>query len=231
MAGSVVLLACHDDGLRNHSCRTDFSANWYFHNLSVEHTEPAVCPVYIPAPGTPRQTGATIVDAGTREYGSAETRVRNAAGSLLDSKREPFGWDQNNRWVASPSVYYNAGALDLRPDIGRFQLYDFAGGAGPWAEMVITYTDRVKMTLQGPGTVESGSTVTYTAEVTAGEPPFTYQWYQDWEPVGTESSYTTTLTGAGSTVELHVDVTDARGEAASKWKPVSITDCGTQRVC
>ncbi len=231
MAGSMVLLACHYDGLAVHGCPTDYSFNWKFHNLSVEHTEPATCPVYIPAPGTQKRTGATIVDGGDREYGAAEVRVRDAAGGPLDGRRSSFGWDSNNRWVAQPYVDYLAGTLDLRPDIGRFQLYDFGGAAGPWAEMQITYTDRVKMAVQGPGAVASGSTVTYSADITAGSAPFTYRWYLDWELVGTESSYTTTLSGDGK-VELRLDVFDDRGESDSDLIEVWVSSCSdTGIIC
>ncbi|HEV2149397.1 MAG TPA: hypothetical protein VGR37_18485 [Longimicrobiaceae bacterium] len=227
----MFLLACHDDGLGVHNCPTDYSFNWSGHSLKVEHTEPASCPVYIPEPGTERRTGATIVDGGTREYNVAEVRVRDAAGAPLDSKREPFAWDPNNRWAAAPFVGYRAGTLNLRPDIGRFQLYDFAGGPGPWAEMLITYTDRVQIAMQGPGTVAPGSTVTYQAAVTTGTEPFTYRWYEDWDLVGTDQTYTTTVPGDGS-IELRVDVTDARGEAASRVRVITVNSCPDgQRVC
>lgn len=90
--------------------------------------------------------------------------------------------------------------------------------------MTITYTNRVQAGIGGPSLVSSGSSVTYTANVTAGTPPFQYRWYLDWDSVGTESAYTPTLTGGGE-VELRLDVTDARGEAASRVKVITINEC------
>jgi ABC-type molybdate transport system substrate-binding protein len=86
------------------------------------------------------------------------------------------------------------------------------------------------VSISGPGAVASGTTETYTASVETGEAPFTYQWYRDWELVSTSDTYTDIFDGDGS-VDLRLDVIDARGEAASSGTSVWVSSCFPQLVC
>jgi hypothetical protein len=222
--------ACHADNLGVHSCPTEYSGGWGNYGLSLEHVEPAGCPVYIPALGTWRETGAVVDDGGLREFSYSYLFVQDANHVTLNSIQREFKTDPEGRWTSEVFVGYPAGRVALRPDRAAYDLFFRSGGAGPTADMTITYNDRVISAIRGPGTAASGSTVTWEADVSAGEPPFTYRWYKDWKLVGNQSSFSTEIGGSGWT-ELRLDVVDSRGEAASRLKKVWVSGCGKALSC
>lgn len=229
----AVTSACHDDGLGVHSCPTDFSMNWSFYDMRLEHTEPERCPVFITEPSTRLRTGGTVVDGGTRNFYADSLIIRNPRGEFQGGEVLEFFFDPDGRWITAHDVPYFAGTASLAPDKATYGMLAFLPGQSgslPWARMTITYTDAVVASISGPGAVSSGMTATWSASVTAGEPPFTYYWYQDWYLVGTESSYTTEVHGDGP-MELRLDVYDARGEATSTLMQVWVSGCGTEIQC
>lgn len=226
VAGAAFLLpGCHLDNLGLHGCPTTYNSSWRGLGFDLEHTEPEDCPVYIPYAGAQLQTGAVVVDEGTRDGRRSFLRVFDHDGFTVAYVDDPFGYDGYGRWVAATYPSYSAGRVQLSPDRALY-LIDllYVAGYAPEAWMTLTYTDRVLAWISGPGLVSSGATATYTANVTAGTPPFTYRWYLDWEPVGTSSSYTTTLWGP-SEAELRLDVIDARGEAVSRTRLIEVSEC------
>ena len=229
---TVAVTACHADNLGVHSCPTEYASGWGGYGLSLEHVEPASCPVYVPAPGTWRETGAVIGDGGfSRDFARSYLFVQDANRVLLNSVQQVFQTDPDGRWTSEVYVGYPAGRVALRPDRAAFDLFFRSDlSLGPTADMTITYNDRVISAIKGPNTAASGSTATWDANVTAGTPPFTYRWYQDWELVGTEPSYTGELGGEG-VMELRLDVVDARGEATSTRKEVWVSGCGVAVSC
>ncbi|MEW5927550.1 MAG: hypothetical protein AB1941_08695 [Gemmatimonadota bacterium] len=126
---------------------------------------------------------------------------------------------------------YSAGGDNFSPDRAFFRLVHKGGTPGPDATMRITYTSAVSASISGPGAVNDGAQVTYSANVTTGQPPFTYRWYRGWELVGTGASYTDVWQGSGN-VDLRLDVIDARGEADSDQRDIAISPCPFgERTC
>jgi hypothetical protein len=230
VAGCAVafLPACHDDGLGLHGCPTSYNEGWQFLRFRLEHTDPATCPVYVSSAGVLRTAGGTVVDPSPRDADAATLQVVDANGVGLESTVSGFFETGGGEWEARLAVSYPAGRVDLKPDKATFLAW-IGGNPLAAADMTITYTDQVRVTIGGPGTVLSGSTATWTADVTAGEPPFTYRWYRDWELVGTEAAYSEEVGGEGR-VGLRLDVYDSRGEATSTSKSVYVTGC-RQVIC
>jgi|GEM_PF-5951615 len=225
-ATAVIFVAgCHDDGKLAHNCKTTYSTDWRGHGLNLEHTEPADCPVYITSPGLRRETGGTVVDGGTREFYQALLRIKDFSGDEIGYFPQNFGYDGSGRWTAPVYVIYSAGRDDLRPDQASFSLYyDAFGSLGPRATITITYTDAVLANISGPGVIPVGNSQTYTADILAGEAPYTYAWYRDWELVSTSESYTDSFNAEGE-VYLRLDITDARGNVDSSTKFVTVSSC------
>lgn len=217
--------ACHGDGQALHGCATSYSSGWTGHGLDLEHTLPEKCPVFLSTPGLIQRTGATVVDGGTAEFYESYLNVRDFSGDPVGLKYQFFGSDASGRWVAPIFAEYQAGRDALSPDKATFRLTYLPNGTpGPDATMHVTYTNAVIANVSGPGTILVGSSQTFTADVTAGQAPFTYQWYRDWELVGTGQSYTGTF-DVGGQVDLRLDVIDARGEVDSGAKSVIVSSC------
>ena len=231
-ATCVVLLgACHEDGLNNHSCPLSYSTDWGGHGLKVDHTEPDGCPVYIPGPGTIKTTGATVFDGGAEEFESAFLSVKDFSGDIVGGPIRPdFRRTSDGRWAAPVYVDYRAGQDNLAPDKADVQLVYKGVLPGPKATMTITYTNDLSTSISGPGVVASGTSETYRASVKTGEAPFTYQWYREWDLVSTSDSYTGSFDTDGI-VFLRLDVIDARGMAASTHVDVWVSSCLPQVQC
>lgn len=229
-ACAVFLGACHADGKAVHNCPTEHGPGWSGHGLDLEHELPDECPVFIPSAGYLLTTGATVFDGGTEEFEEAYLNVRDFSGDIVGLEFEPFRRANNGSWGAPIYADYPAGRDNLSPDKAYFRLTYFGGVPGPEATMKIYYTNQVMASVSGPGAVASGSTVTYTADVSAGQAPFTYQWYQDWVLVSTSDSYTEQFTGDAK-IYLRLDVTDARGEVASYRKDVVVSSCDGEVIC
>jgi hypothetical protein len=221
------LPACHDDGLGLHGCPTEYNEGWRLLQFQLQHTEPSTCPVYIPSAGATRTSGGTVVDPSPRDAEFVTLQILDNRGVGVGSTAELFV-QVDEDWEARLMVSYPAGRVELKPDKATFLAW-IGGSPLAAADMTITYTDRVRVVIRGPGTVLSGSTATWTADVTAGEPPFTYRWYRDWELVGTEAAYSEEAGGEGR-VGLRLDVYDSRGEATSMSKSVYVTGC-QQVIC
>lgn len=230
-AGAVVLItpACHDDGFGEHGCPLDYSAGWASYALSVEHQEPKMCPAFIPSPGSTLETGAVVVDGGSRDFVENRLFVQDATGTPVASKRGIFGTDAQGRWISPNYVSYPAGRAGLSPDDVYFDLTFNGGGTGPSAHMKVSYTDAVSASITGPAIVLPGGSYTWSASIRAGQPPFQYRWYRNWTLVGTGSSYSSP--GGGDTTLLRVDVIDARGEVDSHSRRVLTNYCGGARIC
>jgi hypothetical protein len=226
----ALLAACHDDGLGTHGCPTEYGDGWHNYGLRLSHVEPAGCPVFITQPGTRQVTGATVVDGGMlREMERAQLVVWDANRTHVNSATAPFRENADNEWVAPMDVSYSAGRVDLRADIADYDLFLRNGNPGPWAEMRISYTDRVVASISGPSIVVPGATHTWSASVTSGQAPFQYRWYVDWDLVGSDASYTGPA--PGDTTLIRLDVTDARGEVDSHTKRVVVDYCDGAKVC
>ncbi|HEX8691218.1 MAG TPA: hypothetical protein VF746_02160 [Longimicrobium sp.] len=224
----VFLPACHDDGLGLHGCPTEYDQGWRFLQFELQHTDPSTCPVYLSSPGVTRTAGGVIVDPSPRDADVGTLQINDSRGIGVQTAVGDFQDAGNGTWEARLTLSYSAGRVDLKPDKATFLAW-LRSNVLAAADMTITYTDQVRVTIGGPGTVLSGSTATWTADVTAGEPPFTYRWYRDWELVGTEAAYSEEVGGEGR-VELRLDVYDSRGEATSLSKSVYVTGC-QQVIC
>ncbi|HYR07940.1 MAG TPA: hypothetical protein VEQ60_09235 [Longimicrobium sp.] len=231
-AAVVFVTACDDDGKLLHGCPTSYSTDWGGHGLRLEHTLPEQCPVFLPQSGTQLETGATVVDAGIAEFRESFLNVRDFSGDIVGTGFQRFRSDESAGWITPLYVSYGAGRDDLGPDKAVFQLTYLASGVpGPEATMRITYTDRVVTSISGPSLLPLGSSATFRANVTAGQAPFTYEWYRDWELVSTSASYTGSFHEDGQ-VYLRLDVTDARGEADSFSRFVTVSACSDgAKVC
>jgi hypothetical protein len=229
--GAMLISACHDDGMGAHGCPTEYGDGWRNYGLSLEHTEPSGCPVFIGQPGVELETGATVVDGGMlRDMERTQLVVFDANGAFLNGETVYFGEDVDRRWIAPTDVRYPAGRVDLRPDIADFDLFLRNGSRGPWAEMRISYTDALVASINGPGIVQQSGTYTWSASVATGAPPYTYRWYRNWTLAATGSSYT--ARAGGDTILLRLDVRDARGEVDSYSRRVLVNQCSDgARVC
>lgn len=78
--------------------------------------------------------------------------------------------------------------------------------------------------ISGPTFVTNGQEATWTAEVSGGIPPNSYEWFRSdtsptfWVKVGTGSSYSETVT---ESFDLKVEVTDASETTVSDQHSVS----------
>lgn len=232
IAASVAVLgACHLDSLGGHGCPLEYSAGWAGHGLDLEHTLPEKCPVFLVSAGQQRQTGALVIDGGTAEFQEAYLNVRDFSGDPVGLTFTPFIYSTDGRWSTPVYADFSAGRDNFSPDRAVFRLIYKGGNPGPDATMRITYTNAVSASISGPGTVNDGAQVTYSANVTTGQPPFTYRWYRGWELVGTGASYTDVWLGSGN-VDLRLDVIDARGEADSDQRDIAISPCPFgERTC
>lgn len=229
--GVVILGACHADSLGAHGCPVEYSTGWSGHGLDLEHTLPEKCPVFISSPGQQRQTGAIVIDGGSAEFEEAYLNVRDFSGDPVGINFAPFTYSTQGKWSTPVFADYSAGRDNFSPDKAFFRLIYKGGSPGPDATMRITYTNTLSASISGPGTVNDGVEVTYTANVTTGQPPYTYRWYREWGLVGTGASYTDVWRGSGS-VDLRLDVIDARGEADSDQRDITISTCPFgERTC
>lgn len=221
--------ACHEDGLGAHGCAVSYDGPWRTTGLELIHTEPTHCPVYIPSAGTVMRTSASLIDGGSRDFLNTRLLVTNGANEPQVKTNGVFGWDDQGRWVAQPTVRYPAGTAGLAPDNALLDVYFQNGSPGPFAHMRIPYTDRLIASILGHASVQPHSTYTWRANVTTGQPPFTYRWYRDWDLVSTDDTYS----GPAGWGEWHLrlDVHDARGEAVSTTRWIRVAECGDARVC
>jgi hypothetical protein len=231
-AGVVLLISagCHGDGLGEHGCPLDYSRGWGSYGLSVEHEEPARCPVFIPAAGTILKTGATIVDGGMPDFKQSLLLIQDARGNGIAAKRTDFKYDRYDRWASESYVYYPAGQANLGPDHAHLHLTFQSGADGPAAYMAISYTNALVASISGTTVIQPDEPQihTWSAKITQGVPPYQYRWYRDWELVSTSSSYSDI--GADSML-LRLDVIDARGEVDSYSKVVVVNTCGGEYLC
>lgn len=231
LPGLMILGACHGDSLGAHGCPVEYSAGWSGHGLDLEHTLPERCPVFILSAGQQRQTGALVIDGGTPEFEETYLNVRDFSGDPVGFSFTRFTYSTDGRWSTPLYADFAAGRDTFSPDRAFFRLVYKGGNPGPDATMRITYTNAVSASISGPGMVNDGVQVTYSANVTTGQPPFTYRWYRGWELVGTGASYTDVWRGSGS-VDLRLDVIDARGEADSDQRNIAISPCPFgERTC
>lgn len=72
------------------------------------------------------------------------------------------------------------------------------------------------VSIDGPTQIQPGATCTWSAIAHGGAAPFTYQWTNDWQPVGNDVFYTGSKSAgsSGSSFRLWVRVTDAVGGQA-----------------
>lgn len=93
-------------------------------------------------------------------------------------------------------------------------------------------TDEVAMivAIQGPSVIEAGQNGTWTASVSGGQSPFTFQWLRDGVLVSTSSAYSGTR-DAGTLFTLELGVIGATGGAASNQLVVTVTGGGGCIVC
>ncbi|MBW3571445.1 MAG: hypothetical protein KY467_10085 [Gemmatimonadetes bacterium] len=66
------------------------------------------------------------------------------------------------------------------------------------------------------------SSATWTAAVQGGTPPFTYQWYRDGYPTGSDTSSHTEYFAEPGSFTLGVEVRDATGKFAADVRPISV---------
>jgi hypothetical protein len=220
---------CHDDGLGTHNCPVSYDGPWRTTGLDLTHTDPTYCPVFIAGPGTVMRTSATLVDRGSRDFVESRLLVTNARNEPQAAIKGVFGWDEHGQWAAQPTVRYPAGTAGLAPDNALLDVYFLNLSPGPFAHMRISYTDRLIASISGLSSIQPNANYTWHANVTHGEPPFTYRWYRDWELVSTDASYS----GPAGWGEwpLRLDVYDARGEATSRTRVIRVSECGAARVC
>lgn len=152
----------------------------------------------------------------------------NSNGELVGAKTVIFGADPSRGWIAPLYFQYLAGGGGgLLPDKASYELYQQSQLLA-YADMQITYTDAFSANISGPSTIHETETHTWSANVLTGVPPFTYQWYQDWNLVSTDASVT--LSGSANDMLLRLDMTDARGHAVSSSTPIYVTHCADPKA-
>jgi hypothetical protein len=89
-------------------------------------------------------------------------------------------------------------------------------------EVTVSPPPSLAVTISGPGYLWEPGIYSWSATVTGGTAPYTYQWWrkpfgggQEWQLVGTSSGYARKVTYQDMGFNLRVDVTDAAQEAAS----------------
>ncbi len=88
----------------------------------------------------------------------------------------------------------------------------------------------VSVVAGGASFTYEGSAYTWTANVSNGYPPYTYQWYRDGVPVETSQSRTETVFQPD--FDLQVLVTDGHGDKAFSPRRVNVSNCTPpQKTC
>jgi hypothetical protein len=218
------LLPACEDGSQMRGCPTLPSFDWRYLNLSLEQQTPGDCPVLIGRDSVRLEAGGVVNASQERDLRTALLAIRNSDGRVVGGVERPFESDPNGRWIAAVYTNYWAGTIPLLPDAARFQLYYANQQIGPFATVTITYTDQVRVSISGPGVVQSGSMATWTADIGSGQAPFTYYWYADGLEVGNGESYTAHI-GASGWLDLRLDVFDADGHAGSTHDRILINEC------
>jgi len=66
--------------------------------------------------------------------------------------------------------------------------------------------DDVHTEIQGPWEMQPDGTCLFTADVTGGTPPYTYQWWRDGVPMGTGSTALISRQSGSSATEIRVQL-------------------------
>ena len=109
------------------------------------------------------------------------------------------------------------------------------------AKRALAPYSHVSVTITGLSFISTPQTITLTANVSNGTPPYSYQWYQEWtcgggfgplrpcnswSPVGTNNSILNSYVSANSAFKVHV--TDARGDTITS--PLDYVSVGSSSL-
>jgi hypothetical protein len=199
------------------------SSNMY--QLEYKLLIPAKCPIPLASPGTEEKYAAgRIVDLGTRDMKYASVEVVNSDGDRQAYELVIFiGADGAS--FAEPRAKYKAatGSKTFSDhDFAEFRAQSESGNKLAYGTTKLSYQQTTLATkLTGENIPQPYTTHTWNAPVSGGYPGFSYQWYQDGNPVGNGSSYTGTV--GASKMDLRVEVTD---QTWSKVAAVLAVDVG-----
>lgn len=85
-----------------------------------------------------------------------------------------------------------------------------------------------QVAISGPSIAAPFSQVTWSAVISRGAPPFTYQWFLNGSLVGTAQSLT--LTTGGSDFTLRVDVRDPQGVLGTSSSEITVSSCPPPQI-
>lgn len=222
MAAAVVLTAgCIGDvgdGLGFHACEVNQSSGWSGYDLALRHQEPRQCPVVFRFKGQSFETGAEVVDGGTRNFQIAQLTVFNSDNVQLKSTISGFIAGVNNEWKTDLWTTYNAatGAAGVSGfDRSEFKMVTWIHPqTGTLPSSIVKTSYRSDMTASISGVAQPGANqwVTYSANITGGGGSYQYHWYRNGAWIGTGQSISV-YTG-DSQFPLEVHTTDSEGGLA-----------------
>lgn len=140
----------------------------------------------------------------------------------------PDGFSQPQSGTAISEAYPEASAFSSQP----VQWEDNIGGTGTYIDGRVLYSIiyQLSTTISGPDMVEAGVEETWHASVTHGTGSYSYQWYIDDSPVGSNS--TSHSTSSHLNFEIGVCATDSgTGAVNCDWMNVSTCGGTGQPVC
>jgi hypothetical protein len=203
---------------------TAFTKRWYFlRNYMLQHWREKSSPV----PGSAQVSSLVVTVSWTNTHD----------GRLIDSTVvfRDGDWRRTVDYLATSFV-------DTVPDYDTY-VYRFKHVAGPVinddlvspnspssSSLVVTVSPppSLAVMISGPDYLWEPGIYSWSATVTGGTAPYTYQWWrkpfgggQEWQLVGTSSGYARKVTYQDMGFNLRVDVTDAAQEAASDTLAVS----------
>lgn len=161
----------------------------------------------------------------------------NEAGTMLHSAStpifpgEPYDLSYTQQASFTPGVYGQYEILSR--SIDRWCSGEYCTDADSVrSSRCVTLAD-FSVAISGPTSVYADRTVTWTAVLSGGTAPFTYQWYVNGAPSG--DSQSVALNTGATSFQLGVDVTDAMTESrgASQFVTVQLappTNCQAQWI-
>lgn len=137
----------------------------------------------------------------------------------------PGGCWPGTNGVADPVVWWLIRSPASSHPITGNVLLDFGEVSGAREPICALST-----TIGGPTFTYDGTTYNWTANVSNGSLPYTYEWYRNEVLVGSGQSYSETVFTPN--FDLRVIVTDAVGATASQFRRVTVSTCTPpQKVC
>jgi len=168
----------------NHGCHLDYTQYWTQYIANVEVDNPAQCPVLLQYSGQSEEFAADVTaNSGTSYWTGVITEVNDATGNNIVGQGDA-AWATNGDGVpeSQPVVVYNAGNYVPTNDRDKVDVANMQtqptdqGGAYITADADLSFRIGTAASVAGPGSVNGGTSASFTGAATNGASPYGYQW-------------------------------------------------------